>query len=521
MALLEENPQLRRNATGFMAEIPRHEVDVDPFYLMVTEVTNEQYEVYVRAAGVRPPLLWGEEAIKAAREAYFKEQGEAIRDARESGDTPPIAVKFDEDEWWNENWRTSEWEVTDALAALPVVYVDYQDACGYAAWAGLRLVDENEFERAVRGDTDRDFPWNGAWRAGVAATNQIRGQSYISPVGSFPGGASVESVFDLAGNVWEWTASRFVSYPGWSHEKYTYGEGRYKETIDNIPPWNPDHRVVKGGSQQNSHFYARCTTRGGFDCYQRASALGFRCAASIRPRVDRARACLDEIPQEIRPTTDEGPVHYEPRAADAVDRWSWRDGTANVPNYAVITEYEYAIFVPVAELPAGVLEEPLETRLGSELVHLGILSTSEALLEPELPAGTYLVALRGKGPRSERQVESDGTEESRRPSVDELATLDPRLYNLVLIDMTGAPAATIPVERLDWATPFCSRLKLIEKTVLVPAEGEEEAVNPRRVEETQRWLDLEVFVEGRSRMGVKLQASVRIPVGFLADGGWR
>ena len=506
--MFEENPQLLKNDAAFLAEVPRHEVDVDDFYLMVTEVTNEQYEVYVRAMGVRPPHSWGEKAITEARDRYLREQGELRKVAIEQGRKPVLRVPFDAPDWWAANWKDAYWEVTEELKKVPVVFVDYQDARGYAEWAGLRLVDENEFERAVRGDTDRPFPWGANWIAGqLAATSGMRGVSEIFPVGSFPAGASEQGVFDLAGNVWEWTRSKFMPYPDWRHKKYEVGQGRERREIDAIPSWSPDRRVIKGGSKQNSHFYARCTTRGGFDRYQKASALGFRCAASIQPGVDFARTCLEEIPRELRPLTEDGPVVFEPRETVALQRWHRMLLPDGPPGYEVITGCEYVLFMPAEQIPVNGLDDIRQATSTDDLVYLGVLSTNQEIAEPELPPGTYLVALRGRGPVPERP--SPDEDETTRLLVDQHLQLDVAVDNLVLIDMAGKPVAALPTDRISYENPTHSTLNVVDRTGLVPAEGEEGSAHPRQVVRTQRWLDLDLFVRGNSRQGLRVFLSLR------------
>ena len=532
--MFEENPQLLKNDAAFLAEIPQHNVDVDDFYLMVTELTNEQYEAYVNATGARPPHSWGADAIATARDAYLLEQGELRKKAIEEGRTPEPRRPFDAPVWWDQNWKDSEWEVTEELKKVPVVFVDYQDARGYADWAGLRLPDENEFERAVRDKSDRFYAWDEPWETGkFAATNEIRGRSEIYPVGAFEAGATKAGIHDLAGNVWEWTSSKFMHYPTWKHKKYDIGKGRSKKVIDAIPSWSPDRRVIKGGSQQNSRFYARCTTRGGFDRFQKASALGFRCAASIKPGLDFARTRMDEIPREVRPQTEDGPVVFDTKQVLAKDRWHWTDGAAKTPGYAVITGYDYILFTPSEEIPTSGLADIRKGTQTDDLFYLGFLSTNQDMVEPELPAGTYLIALRGIGPIPEREevAEEDPAAEGQDEGppideaqekllVDEHLEFNVDVDNFIFLDMTGKPVAAFAPSRIDYVNPTPSAMNVLDKTIQIPAEGEEGKKKPKMVDLTQQWLDLDLFIKGKSRKGVKLLLSLRFEEGLL-DGEWR
>lgn len=144
---------------------PAHEVTVGAFYIDRTEVTNEQYQRFVRETGHRAPPHW--------------EGGE---------------------------YRAGE-------ASLPVVNVSWEDARAYAAWAGKRLPTEAEWELAARGTDGRLYPWGQEWD-GARANTREAGRGRIVAVGSFPEGASPYGALDMIGNVWEWTASDPVSYRG-------------------------------------------------------------------------------------------------------------------------------------------------------------------------------------------------------------------------------------------------------------------------------------------------------------------
>lgn len=532
--LIEEHAEAQEKAGGCLAETPQHTVTVDDFYLMVTEVTSEQFREYVQATGARPPYMWGDKAINAAIQARTEAYGKAVEEAKAAGrPAPDRPGKFDRAYWWEQNWKGAEWEMPESLAKKPVVYVDYQDAKGYAEWAGLRLMTEFEFERAARGDSGRTFTWGDDWKKGLCATKELKLSDCVD-VGKYSEGATEQGVHDLNGNVWEWTSSPYVAYPGWKHEKFNVGKGSLKREINAMPKWSPDRRVVRSGSSQTGLVFARNTTRGGFDRYQQASVLGFRCAASIKPGMDFAQEAMSQIPNEIRPQDSKGPVTFMPVEVIAMDRWMSTDGASEVPGYGVITGYDYILFTPTEEIQANGVGDLQKASQSDELTYVGFLSTNKDMVEPALRAGTYLVAIRGAGKYPERKIAAEGAEPveagakeedpdgATKVMVDNFLELDPEIDNYVFIDMTGTPVAAMPTKKLEYGNNS-SATKLgafvVDKTVTIEIPGKKEG-EVEEIEVEQQWLDLKYFVKGRSRKGLKATLSLRFEEGLL-DGDWR
>jgi len=538
---IEEHNEAQEKAAGFLGETPQHTVSVDDCYMMVTETTHEQFHEYVKATGAMPPYLWGDGAIQAAIKAQQDEYGAKVREARANNTQMPERPEpIDKAYWWEQNWKKSEWEMPEAIAKKPVVFVDYQDARGYAEWAGLRLMTEFEFERAVRGNSDRDWAWGEDWKENACATTELRKVSDCVDVGSFPEGASPEGIRDLNGNVWEWTSSRYDAYPKFKHERFTVGKGALKKEIDSMPKFSADRRVVRSGAQQVSKLFARASTRGGFDRYQKASVLGFRCAASVKPGVDFARDRMKNIPNEIRPQDSKGPVIFLPEAVTAMDRWHSTDGASETPGYAVITGYDYILFTPTEQIQTNGVNDIRKGSLKDEITFVGFLSTNQDMVEPALRAGTYLVAIRGAGKYPDREAPQDAEGEGDEAApveagskdddgdgpttlrVDEHLEIDPEVDNYIFIDMEGTPVAAMATPELEYGN-VTSATKLgafvVEKTVTLEIPGQEEG-EVEEIEVQQQWLDLKYFVKGRSRKGLKGTLALRFDEGLL-DGEWR
>jgi formylglycine-generating enzyme required for sulfatase activity len=203
-------------------EGPMHTVYVPEFFMDQYEVTNTQYKQFVRAVNRTPPIYW------------------------RGGEPPP------------------------GKANHPIVFVTWYDANDYCHWAGKRLPTATEWEKAARGVDGRMYPWGNVFDPAKANTPYSK-RGDTTPVGSFPGGRSPYGVYDMSGNVWEWTASWYKAYPGNTKRRLeTYGE-RY--------------RVLKGGSFVNCSFYkcgisAPTFNRSFFRPATRNQGFGFRCSKS-------------------------------------------------------------------------------------------------------------------------------------------------------------------------------------------------------------------------------------------------
>ncbi len=222
---------------GGRDEYPNHAVELDAYYLDKYEVTTGLYAQFMRATGHRPP----------------SHRTDPSKNVWQGGVLPT------------------------ALAAVPVVNVDWFDASAYCQWTGKRLPTEAEWEKAARGTHDQRFPWGNVepTRQHLNFNQQWHGAGTLAPVGSYEKGKSPYGAYDMAGNVWEWVAD-------W------YAADYYARSPCCNPQGPPTgtRRAVRSSGWQVETPQVRIFTRIASKPLDRNHSTGFRCAADS-PTVSR------------------------------------------------------------------------------------------------------------------------------------------------------------------------------------------------------------------------------------------
>ncbi|HXS62494.1 MAG TPA: ergothioneine biosynthesis protein EgtB [Streptosporangiaceae bacterium] len=235
-------------------ERPAHIVEVPSFYLDTTPVTNARYIEFIADGGYDDPRWWTpagwEHRQRAGLSAplFWRSEGPGQLVRRRFGVTEPVPP------------------------AEPVMHVCWYEADAYARWAGRRLPTEAEWEKAARHDPasgrSRRFPWGDEE---PTAEHANLGQRHLqpAPAGSYPGGAAPSGARQLIGDVWEWTASDFLPYPGFVAWPYK----EYSEVF-----WGPDYKVLRGGAFSADPVACRGTFRNWDYPIRRQIFAGFRTA---------------------------------------------------------------------------------------------------------------------------------------------------------------------------------------------------------------------------------------------------
>ncbi|AJF68617.1 ergothioneine biosynthesis protein EgtB [Streptomyces vietnamensis] len=236
-------------------ERPAHHRVVPAFHIDTVPVTNGAYLAFMADGGYTDRRWWRPEGWAQIREHDIG---------------APLFWRRDGGQWLRRRFGVTE----PVPEEEPVLHVSWYEADAYARWAGRRLPTEAEWEKAARHDPatgrSRRYPWGDA-DPGPEHANL--GQRHLRPAaaGSYPAGASPLGVRQLIGDVWEWTASDFLPYPGFT--AFPYKE--YSEVF-----FGPEYKVLRGGSFAVDPVACRGTFRNWDLPVRRQIFSGFRTARS-------------------------------------------------------------------------------------------------------------------------------------------------------------------------------------------------------------------------------------------------
>jgi formylglycine-generating enzyme required for sulfatase activity len=272
------------------------------FYLSRYPITNAQYRPFVESGCYERPDYWTAEGWawrRGEREPDLSPiQDESLRENYAAWLERRPAERRDRPFWWDDpSW---------GLPNRPAVGVTWYEALAYCRWLeeqlqvsgcrlkvwqegqtttchlqraalNVRLPSEAEWEKAARGAHGFTWPWGDEWVDGRANTEEA-GIGETSAVGCFPSGASSCGGLDMAGNVWEWTHSKWGRTSTYRPDyAYPYDAEDGRESLD-----GPDFRVVRGGSWGNSSWFARCAVRHWGIPGDWSNYIGFRVVVSPR-----------------------------------------------------------------------------------------------------------------------------------------------------------------------------------------------------------------------------------------------
>ena len=238
----------------FDNEKPQHKVFLEDFMIDRAPVSNGDYLEFIKAGGYQDFRWWH----SAGWEKVNQENWDA-----------PLYWERHNNEWMIRDFAGLH-RAADKLNE-PVSHVSFLEASAFAKWAGKRLPTEAEWEKAASFSPSlasrQDFPW------GDDAPDESRGNLFenglwsVTPIGAFPAGQSAYGCQQMIGDVWEWTTSDYVPYPGFKSEFDEYND-----------KWFVGQKVLRGGSFATPRAHIRTTYRNFFYPHERWMIGGFRCA---------------------------------------------------------------------------------------------------------------------------------------------------------------------------------------------------------------------------------------------------
>jgi ergothioneine biosynthesis protein EgtB len=245
---------LSNNDFAFDNEKPAHQVFLQDYALDRALVSNGDFLEFIRDQGYQNFRWWFSEGW----EVVNREKWEA-----------PLYWELHDGEWMIRDFTGLHSAASKANE--PVAHVSYYEASAFAKWAGKRLPNEAEWEKAAtfepRTGERNAFPWGDDPVDSSKANLLENGHWSVAAIGSLPVGQNAYGCHQMIGDVWEWTTSDYAPYPGFKSEFDEYND-----------KWFVNQKVLRGGSYATPQAHIRSTYRNFFHPHERWMISGFRCA---------------------------------------------------------------------------------------------------------------------------------------------------------------------------------------------------------------------------------------------------
>jgi len=274
----------------------------------------------------------------------------------------------------------------------PIRAVSCDEARACSLWLGKRVPTEVEWAYiATRGlKPDQAYPWGagiGEWDPKKCANSSNSSRGPAGPQSFAPGSwkddCTIDGIFDLCGNVGEWTVSPYLAYPGFT--PIELGERKNKKVLRGH--FSAENVTIRGGSYFGNHITNNNFWREGQSPGSRFEGVGFRGVMSALPGLDQlndAQRMLTMFAGDFKGRLDLSPQAV---AGQVVQFHDPVTGVGRGSKYLAFTKVT-SILAPLLKVEKDSIENP---------VLLGILTTSTPIAKPELPAGSYGIYFKGKG----------------------------------------------------------------------------------------------------------------------------
>jgi ergothioneine biosynthesis protein EgtB len=250
----------RANQLGDFAfdnEKPLHQVFLQDYALDKAPVSNGDFLEFINDGGYQNFRWWFSEGWTAVNTEQWR---------------APLYWELHDGEWMIRDFAGLH--SATSKKDEPVSHVSFFEASAFAKWAGKRLPTEAEWEKAACYDPQRNartaFPWGDTDPTSGNTNLFENGFWSVAPIGAFPEGANAYGCQQLIGDVWEWTTSDYVPYPGFKSEFDEYND-----------KWFVNQKVLRGGSFATPQLHIRATYRNFFHAHERWMLSGFRCARDL------------------------------------------------------------------------------------------------------------------------------------------------------------------------------------------------------------------------------------------------
>ena len=236
-------------------EIPEHKTYLNPYQIDRYPVTNREFIDFIDSGGYQDYRFWLSDGWDLVKEKEWK---------------APLYWEKIEGNWYKKDFGG----LNKVQPNEPVTNVSYYEADAYSKWVGKRLPTEAEWEKAASWNEDLKrktmYPWGDDLPLDINANLLESWKWAPTPIGSYPQGRSHYGCHQMIGDVWEWTSSEYVLYPGFS--------SKFSEYTDK---WAINQKVLRGGSFATPRLQIRNSYRNYFKPHERIPFSGFRCVRDL------------------------------------------------------------------------------------------------------------------------------------------------------------------------------------------------------------------------------------------------